>query len=696
MPEFNLTVAATYAAQTISAAVIAVLLYGFYREYRKSYLQHWTLSWVALAIFHLATGTCLLLAQEFHYPHSHPLRFAITLVAGIAGYLHFGWLLFGVHELVRRRPVRLMDARRALIGLTILGMATSVLFLGSPGERYISRIGVRALVGGVIYAFAALALWRARRRRSGLGVPVLSGALALYGIEQFHYFALSIGWFFRQSNPDYVAYLGHLDFVLQTVIGIGMIACLLEDEREAAELAGVEIEHLAYHDALTGLPNRPLFIDRLIVALAQADRSGQNLAVLFLDLDRFKDINDSLGHSVGDALLKAVADRVRRCVREGDTVARLGGDEFTLLIPKVEGVEDAAKVAQKVIETLKIPFMIADRELFVTTSIGMSLYPADGLDPETLLRNADTAMYRAKEQGRDNYQLYAPAMNARALERLALENMLRRALLQNELVLHYQPLIDLRARSVAGVEALIRWQHPELGLLSPAHFISVAEVSGLIIPIGQWVLRTACKQIRTWQKRTGHNVSISVNLSARQFQQPDLVEEIRAALDETGIKPSSLELEITESNAMQNAENTIRLLKELKALGVRIAMDDFGTGYSSLNYLKRFPIDTLKLDKMFVQDIATDKSDAAIVSAVILMAHSLELKVVAEGVETEEQLAFLEAQHCDRIQGYLFSAPLTPDELEAYLVDRKSPTKQNHATRPIRASRLPLEVEKPN
>jgi diguanylate cyclase (GGDEF)-like protein len=693
MPEFNVAAAATYAAQTVNAAVLAVLMYGFFREYRKSYLQHWTLAWASLAIFHVATALSLLLAIEFKYPHSHPLRFAVTLAAGIVGYLHVGWLLFGVHELVRRRPVRLLDRRKALIALTILGVVTSVLFLGTPGGRYFTRVGVRALIVGSAYAFACVALWKVRRRRSGLGFPVLSGALALYSLEQFHYFGLSLAWFLREANPDYVLYLGYIDFMLQAVIGIGMIACLLEDEREAADLAAVEIEHLAYHDALTGLPNRPLFIDRLIVALAQAERMNQQLAVLFLDLDRFKNINDSLGHSIGDTLLKAAADRIRRCVREGDTVARFGGDEFTLLIPQVDNVEDAAKVAQKVIETLKIPFMIADRELFITSSIGMSLFPADGLDPETLVRNADTAMYRAKEQGRDNYQLYAPAMNARALERLALENTLRRAILHNELVLHYQPLIDLQSRTVVGVEALIRWQHPELGLLSPAHFISVAEISGLIIPIGQWVLRTACRQIRSWQKRIGHSVSISVNLSARQFQQPDLVDEIRSALDETGIEPSALELEITESNAMQNAENTIYLLRELKVLGVRIAMDDFGTGYSSLNYLKRFPIDTLKLDKMFIEGIATDPSDAAIVSAVISMAHSLKLKVVAEGVETEEQLAFLSERHCDRIQGYLFSAPLSAEELEAYLVDRKSPRKKNHASGGFVAAHMPRELD---
>ena len=456
------------------------------------------------------------------------------------------------------------------------------------------------------------------------------------------------------------------------MIGLGMIACLLEDEREASELATVEMEHLAYHDALTGLPNRPLFMDRLIMSVAQASRSNQKLAVFFLDLDRFKDINDSLGHSTGDGLLKAVAERIHRCIREGDTVARLGGDEFTLLIPRIDHVEDAAKIAQKIIETLKIPFSILDHELFVTTSVGISVYPDDGTDPETLVRNADTAMYRAKDQGRDNYQLYTPAMNARALERLALENMLRKALSHRELVLYYQPVADMKTKNVVGVEALIRWRHPERGLISPAHFIPVAETSGLIIPIGEWVLRTACKQIKLWHKRIDPELTVAVNLSARQFQQPNFTEQIAEVLEETGLAPRYLELEITESSAMQNAENTIYTLRELKALGVRIAMDDFGTGYSSLSYLKRFPIDTLKLDQSFVRDITTDPSDAAIATAVIAMAHSLDLRVIGEGVETEEQFAFLLKQKCDYIQGYLFSPPQAVESLEAYLLERKA------------------------
>jgi diguanylate cyclase (GGDEF)-like protein len=410
----------------------------------------------------------------------------------------------------------------------------------------------------------------------------------------------------------------------------------------------------------------------LILALAQSSRTNQKLAVFFLDLDRFKDINDSLGHSTGDGLLKAVAERIRRCIREGDTVARFGGDEFTLLIPRIDQVEDAAKIAQKILETLKIPFSIGEHELFLTTSIGISIHPGDGSDPETLVRNADTAMYRAKDQGRDNYQLYAPAMNARALERLALENMLRKALSHRELVLYYQPVCDMKTKNVVGVEALIRWRHPEMGLVSPAHFIPVAETSGLIIPIGDWVLRTACRQTKLWQKRIDPELTVAVNLSARQFQQPNLTEEIAEVLEETGLGAKYLELEITESNAMQNAENTIYTLRELKALGVRIAMDDFGTGYSSLSYLKQFPIDTLKLDQSFVRGITTAASDAAIATAVIAMAHSLDLKVIGEGVETEEQFAFLLKQRCDYIQGYLFSPPQAAETLEAYLLQRKA------------------------
>ena len=674
MPNFDLTTVATFSAQTVAALVMAILLLGFHRQYQKSYLLHWTLSWFALAAFYVSTAVGMALALRYHTPSAHPARIFTATVGGVLGYLQIMWLMFGVYELLRRRPVRIRFYWRAMGAAAAFGLIVSLAFIGNDAvssARYLARVGLRAFVAMIAVLVASYAFWRARPKRRGVGFTMMAVSFMLYAIEHGRQLVTSIAWHFY-DKPVSSFFAGYFDFLLQAILGMSMIASLLEDEREATELAAGEVHHLAYHDALTGLPNRPLFMDHLILALAQAARGKQQLAVFFLDLDRFKDINDSLGHTSGDVLLKAVSDRIRGCVREGDTVSRFGGDEFTLLIPRIDNVEDAAKIAQKIHETLKIPFVVADRELFVSTSIGIAIFPVDGHDPETLVRNADTAMYRAKDAGRDNYQLYAPAMNAQALERLALENSLRRAIEHDELVLFYQPIVDPETRTTVGHEALIRWQHPERGLLSPAHFISAAEASGLIVPIGSWVLRTACKQARAWQKRFDSSLYVSVNLSARQFQQPTLVDEIAHALEDSGLRPESLELEITESNAMQNAENTIYTLRELKALGVRIAMDDFGTGYSSLNYLKRFPIDTLKLDRSFVKDVVTDESDAAIVSAVILMAHSLKLRVVAEGVETEEQLTFLEQHSCDRIQGYLFSAPRSVDDIEAQFSVRKA------------------------
>jgi diguanylate cyclase (GGDEF)-like protein/PAS domain S-box-containing protein len=434
-----------------------------------------------------------------------------------------------------------------------------------------------------------------------------------------------------------------------------------------------QIKELAYHDALTGLPNRLLFNDRLAVAVAQAHRSASRLAILFLDLDRFKVINDSLGHSLGDRLLKEVAERLQAGVRHGDTVARLGGDEFILLLPGIGRAEDAAKVAEKILESLKLPVRIEDRELVVTASIGISLYPEDGFDVESLIKNADTAMYRAKEQGRDNFQLYTHAMNETAVERLGLENSLRKALPGGQLVLHYQPLLDLTTGRVHGVEALLRWNHPDRGLVLPHEFLNLAEITSLIVPMGPWTLRTACARARAWQEQGHPTLTVAVNLSARQFQQPDLVTQVKRALDDTGLPPSSLDLEITETHAMQNAETTIMTLRELKRLGVRISIDDFGIGYSSLSYLKRLPIDTLKIDQSFVRDITTDPDDAAIATAVIALAHTLKLQVVAEGVETQEQLEFLAARHCDRMQGYLFSRPLSADECGEFLSRARRP-----------------------
>ncbi len=449
--------------------------------------------------------------------------------------------------------------------------------------------------------------------------------------------------------------------ISMTALDGGGIVCVVRDisERTYAE---EQIKHLAYHDVLTGLPNRLLFKDRLTVALSHAQRNGSRLAVLFLDLDRFKVINDSLGHNIGDQLLQAVAARVQSCVRESDTVARLGGDEFTLLLPHLSRSDDAAPVAQKLLEAVRYPFHIEGREFFITTSCGVSLYPEDGLDAETLIKNADTAMYQAKEQGRDNYQLFNAFINARALQRIALEHGLRRALSNDEMAVHYQPIFDFRSGRISGMEALLRWNHPEMGSIPPGMFIPLAEANGVMVPIGTWAMRTACRQARQWHEAGFKNLSLAVNLSVCQLQQPDLVQRVREILEETQIQPRMLELEITESSAMQSPETSVRTLYELKKLGVRISLDDFGTGHSSLSYLKRFPIDTLKIDQSFVRDITTDPDTAAIVSAIIAMARSLRLKVIAEGVEFTEQANFLRRYNCDQMQGYLIKGPVPAHE----------------------------------
>lgn len=432
-------------------------------------------------------------------------------------------------------------------------------------------------------------------------------------------------------------------------------------ERKRAE---EDVRRLAYNDALTGLPNRLLFRDHLDLAVAHAQRSAGGLAVLFLDVDRFKVINDSLGHSVGDRLIRGVGERLRGAVRHEDTVARLGGDEFTLLLPDVAEPVAAARVAEKVLAALRLPFTLDGNELFVTASMGISLYPGDGGDAETLVKNADIAMYRAKDQGRDGYMLFTPAMNASAAERLALENRLRRALPQGELELHYQPLIELADGSVYGVEALLRWRHPEHGVVPPADFIPLAEATGLILPMGPWVLETACTQAHAWQQQDLGALSVAVNLSARQFQQPGLSALVRHVLKTTRLAPHRLQIEITESSAMANAASAAETLAELRALGVRVAIDDFGTGYSSLAYLKRFAIDTLKIDQAFVRDLPRE---AGIATAVIAMARTLKLDVVAEGVETWAQLEFLREHGCSRVQGELFSMPLPAADCAAYL-----------------------------
>jgi diguanylate cyclase (GGDEF)-like protein/PAS domain S-box-containing protein len=428
-----------------------------------------------------------------------------------------------------------------------------------------------------------------------------------------------------------------------------------------------QLEYRAYYDSLTGLPNRLLFRDRLVNSLAHAERNRVGVAVMYLDVDHFKLVNDGLGHSFGDRLLADVARRLQAILRASDTISRIGGDEFSVLLPEVTNAEAVAGVARKVLDALARPFRVDSHEIFVTASIGISCYPADGNDAETLLKCADAAMYRAKELGRNQAQLFTASMNERYVRRLALEQHLHHAIERQQLELYYQPVYDRARRRIVSLEALLRWRDPHRGLVQPSEFIQLAEETGMIVQIGEWALRTACAQLRKWHDRGLATLRMAVNISAVQLQQRGLLEVVRAALDESRIPPNMLQLEITESAAMQNFELTMNVLRELREMGVSIAIDDFGTGQSSLIYLKHFPIDTVKIDKEFLKEVTSDETAAAIVSYVINLAHTLSLKVVAEGVETEEQYTFLRHYACDLMQGFLFSKPLPADEVYPYL-----------------------------
>ncbi len=437
----------------------------------------------------------------------------------------------------------------------------------------------------------------------------------------------------------------------------------------ARKLAEEQVQFLAYYDALTGLPNRILLKDRVRKALAAARRLDQKVAFLFLDLDRFKDVNDSLGHSVGDLLLQGMAERLKTWGREQDTIARLGGDEFLIMVTQVRDLMDVAAAAERLMDVMTAAFVIEGKPLNVSCSIGVSIFPEHGTDCETLIKNADAAMYGAKESGRNNFRFFSEEMNAQSVERLTLERSLRSALAQEQLFLMYQPQLDIGTGKITGVEALLRWQHPELGLVPPDRFIRIAENSGLIAPIGEWVLRTACSQARKWQDEGLPAVSVAVNVSAVQFRQQGFCELLKKVLHETGLAAQYLQLELTESLLLADTDVTISVLRELKSMGVTLAIDDFGTGYSSFNYIRQFRVSKIKIDRSFISDVATNPDDAAITAAIISMAKSLGLKVIAEGVEDEAQMSFLRAHHCDEIQGYYFSRPLERDAIAAKLRD---------------------------
>ena len=658
--------ASTLLLRCASGLVVLLTLAHLVRRAPHQWLREWLFAWSSW----LAASGLALIAQTV-VPRTSAGSPGFILVALSAGcsVVAATLLISGAGEWTGVPPARaaMLRRRAGLAGILGVSLAVAVDVMTGGQSLQIALATAGTGVAAATGCIAVVVRSFSSRRASSSAVRVIVvgafGAVALLELGfSVHVTAVATGL----VAPAGFGWPVIAELLVFAALSVGMVILVVDDEREAAVSAASQVEHLAYHDPLSGLPNRSLFFDRLVVALSHAQRHKHKVAVLFLDLDRFKMINDSLGHSAGDGVIRQAAERLRRCVRKEDTIARFGGDEFIVLLQIIGRAEDASRVAQKILEAFTPPFDASGREIVLTASVGIAIYPSDGADAETIVRNADTAMYRAKELGHHSYRFYAPAMNAKALEQLELESDLRRAVASGEFVLHYQPLIDLKDGRVYGLEALLRWNHPTYGLLAPDRFIETAESSGLIVPIGNWVLGEACRQARSLQRTTGLDLVMSVNLSMRQFEQPDLASRVRVALHESGLRGRNLELEITESVAMKDIESTVRILHELKQLGLRVAIDDFGTGYSSLSYLRQLPVDTLKLDQSFVREI-TVPEDGAIASGVIAMAHSLRLTVLAEGVETLGQLEFLRDHQCDRLQGFLFSRPLEISMLEKFL-----------------------------
>ncbi|HXF77685.1 MAG TPA: EAL domain-containing protein [Usitatibacter sp.] len=608
----------------------------------------------------------------------------ITLASMLIAIIVSGFALLTVTR--RSLSLRRLAAGGVIMGIGICGMH----YTGMAAMEVRPAIRYDALLfsASVAIAIAAstAALWisftlrsnATRRLLARLGSAIIMGT----AIAGMHYTGMAAANF----GPDTICTSGNFAnnswmaatiAVITFLILCGTLSLSVLDARmesKTAQMASslrdanAELQRLVLHDSLTKLPNRLLLEDRLQQAVAESVRAEKRGAVLFVDLDRFKTLNDSLGHFAGDTVLRTVAERLRSVVRLEDTVSRLGGDEFVILLRHVAQVEDAGEVARKVIESVARPILLDEHELRIGASVGISVFPDHGVESDRLIANADSAMYHVKKTGRSNHAIFAPQMSTYFPKRLALENELRAAIEKTQFVLHYQPKVDMRTSRIVGMEALVRWRHPQRGLVAPSEFIPFAEETGLIVPLGNWVLQEACRQTRAWQQRGIRDLAIAVNISGVQFQQRDLVENVSDALEAAGLEPRFLELEITESVVMQNAPEAIVMLEQLHKMGVGLSIDDFGTGYSSLNYLKRFPIDKLKIDQSFIRDLSADVDDAAIVQAIIAMAHSLRLRVVAEGVENVGQLDFLRALDNDEYQGFLYSKPLSAAEVERRLL----------------------------
>ncbi|MEO6526553.1 MAG: EAL domain-containing protein [Gemmatimonadaceae bacterium] len=668
LPTF-LTVAGLYVLSG-AALLIACVFFGLHRRYWRPFLRHWTWSWVALGIYTACSATARIVGVT--RPITDPIHISLAILSGISGYLQIAWLLLGTAELASGVPFQRVTSRRVIAGVTLASAILVFVFSWDTANGELVhqlRVTVRRIIIALAALFAARAISRAPRIARAIGRR--SVMLAFFGLaaHQVHYLALSTTSEMRSLHALYIATLGLVDVVLYFGLAIGLVIWLLEEERQATMDAAAKIEQIAYHDSLTGLPNRQLFLNQMGMALHRARRTKGTVAVLFLDLDRFQVVNDSLGHAAGDLLLQTVAERIRSAVRGEDSVTRLGGDEFAVLCTEISSPDDAVFVAERIIAAVKRPIYLEGQEVFVTTSLGISLFPTDATQAEALLKNADAAMYRAKSQGRDLVERYVPELGAAALEQLGLESHLQRALEHHQLEVHYQPIVDSTTGRINGLEALLRWNHPERGFVLPSEFIGLAEATGAIVPMGEWVLREACTQVQAWRERGQPQLRAAVNLSVRQLQHVDLVAKVQQVLLDTGLPAHKLEIEITESIAMRSSGRAIDNLRHLKSLGIRVSIDDLGTGYSSLSALRLFPIDSLKIDRSFVSGVPHNTDDSAIAAAVIALGQTLGVNVIAEGIERPEQLAFFAAHRCAEWQGFLLVKPIPAEECEVLLFD---------------------------
>ncbi len=657
-------IVATYVVQWLAWLLMAFVVGRLHTVYGHRYLGLIAASWLALSFVYLGGAAALLSADRGLAPWQ-PLRLGGSIVAAMAGYLQVALLLAGVYELSTRRTVPRRTLAWILGAAAAVGLATPWPFLLEPSAsaaRLLLRFGVRSLVAGTAFVIAGLALHRRGTPRT-LGRRLVVVAFVLYGASQLHAFGIAVHRVLAGEVPDYVALLPFVDFVLLVMIGLGLVVWLLEAERESVAAFARRLDFLENHDTLTGLPNRALLAERLALDLVQARQDGRRVGVLAVALDGFEGVSDLLGRGVADDMRRAAAGRLRRAGRGLDTVARTGDDEFVVVLADIGGEDDARQRAAGVQEAIRPPFPAAsDQPVYLTASLGIAVAPQHGEDAEELVAAAEAALHSAQRRGREQVLAFAPELAADAAVRLGMESALRQALEQERFRVHYQPIVALDGGALTGFEALVRWQDPSRGLLVPADFLGATEAMGLLPRIELWVLETACRQLRAWQGGDGAgSLYLAVNLSARSLQDRQAVTRIREILDRTGLPPHCLQVELTESAAAQQAEITRDVLLDLRDGGVRIAIDDFGTGYSSLSYLRTFPVDVVKMDRSFIRSIDSDPTEAAIVDAIIALAHGLGIAVVAEGVERPAQAEVLIRQGCDFGQGFLFGRPAAPE-----------------------------------